>query len=150
MTDTSPLHQLQRDVQADAPDVLASIDGPPRDAGGVWWLDLAVGTKHINIEWSPLRGFGIHATETGGYGGGPDEVIDDYADTLKTVRSYITSARDEPVNLVRYDRMLRFLRNAGTAGDLEKAMALYLFDASYDPADIQRAYRRVRHEKGWR
>ena len=74
--DETPLHRLAGMVRANAnfSSVVVSLEKPPKNPGGVWWLDVAAGGKQFNVEWSPSRGFGLHLSQEEGYGTKPDEV----------------------------------------------------------------------------
>lgn len=143
------IEQLEQAVKAAFPLVVTMIGRPPRDHDGAWWLDLIAGSKRMSVEWSPKRGFGIHAVEDAGYGEGPDVVFDGYDAAWEGLRKLIDAARDEPERLLEYTRMLTLLRAAGSPAELETNLVVYLSDAMYPCADIVKADQRVRLEKGW-
>jgi hypothetical protein len=88
----------------------------------------------------------VHVAEDGG----PDDIFEDYDAAWDYLRGLLGAARDEPEGLLAYTRMLTFLRNVETTAELNTALTLYVFDLAYSRADICRAERRVRIEKGWR
>lgn len=45
----------------------------PTEQNGVWWLDLTLDGRQINIEWSEETGFGITSDPSDSYGERPDE-----------------------------------------------------------------------------
>jgi hypothetical protein len=71
----APLEQLQKELRRRLPDVNIRFDAPTA-ADGTWWLDIEWQGNVATVEWRPQVGFGVAGTD-GGYGEGPDVVVND-------------------------------------------------------------------------
>jgi hypothetical protein len=52
-----------------------------------------VGKRHIAVEYSPARGFGLHTRENDGYGERPDEILQSYDEAWGRLQSVISAIR---------------------------------------------------------
>lgn len=73
----APLEQLQAELQRRLTDASIRVDAPSSPEG-TWWVDVERQGHTASVEWRPRVGFGV-AGPDGGYGEGPDVVVDDAA-----------------------------------------------------------------------
>lgn len=73
----APVEQLRAELQRRLADAYIRIDAPG-SAEGTWWVDVEHQGHSASVEWRPKVGFGV-AGPHGGYGEGPDVVIQDAA-----------------------------------------------------------------------
>lgn len=59
------------------PGVEVSARTRPKNEDGSWWLDLQKGDKHVTLEFSLKKGWGVSHKPDGAYGEGPDEIFTD-------------------------------------------------------------------------
>jgi hypothetical protein len=70
-----PLEQLQTELQRRLADANIHVDAPS-SPDGAWWVDIEREGNVASVEWRPRVGFGV-AGPDGGYGEGPDVVVND-------------------------------------------------------------------------
>jgi len=79
--------QLRHLLMDALPDAAVHID-VPAEAAGHWWIDARRGMQTIAVEWRPEQGFGVHFGP-GGYGEGPDVVLQDVNETAERVVRFL-------------------------------------------------------------
>lgn len=71
----APLEQLQAELHRRLAGANIRVDAPT-SPDGVWWIDVEREGHSASVEWRPKVGFGV-AGPDGGYGEGPDVVVED-------------------------------------------------------------------------
>jgi hypothetical protein len=87
------VNRLAEALRAAFPDVAVTLESPPALPDGVWWIDVKIGRRHVAVECSPTRGFGLHITESDGYGERPDEVLTTFEEARARLLHVIAAIR---------------------------------------------------------
>lgn len=71
----NPIEQLSQRIREAWPNTKISTPTRPRDAHGVWWLDVDNSVANLSIQWHPEAGIGVSRTSSPSYGEGPDRTF---------------------------------------------------------------------------
>lgn len=91
------------------PQASVTLDQPDTPSAS-WWLDVAVDSHSVTVEWKPAVGFGVSTPTADDYGSGPDEVYPDpetaYRRILELLLSQTRTIPDLSLSKLRESQQL--------------------------------------------
>ena len=115
-----PIESLEKYLAKQLPQAALTVD-KPKEAGGLWFLDVDVDGHKVIVQWQESAGFGVSCSSNHGYGEGPDEFYTNLEAVKHRVLSLLLSgSQTSPPPTVR----LHELRKACGVSQIELAERL--------------------------